>query len=447
MPYNGTGVFQRLYNWVNDAANGILVNASRMDADTDDIADALSNCVTRDGQSPMFVALPMGGNKVTGLGPATLATDAAAYGQVIARNGDNAATANLPMGGFKFTGLGNGAAPTDSVNYGQVFNSPAFVTPTATTSPATTDDTLRLATVGTVLAAAFQAALPSQSLGFLRSSGTAAAFTQTHTGYAQNEVKGANIASAATINLTTATGNFVHITGGGTISGITIPVGAQREIVFDGVVTLAQSGALLLPGNANIVTAAGDRAVVRGDTAGAVVTQYQRANGKALAPFFPSPYVLLGTAVVSSAVASIDFLNVFTSDYDKYVIEIQGAGPSTASNLLMRVAAGGSLITSSNYYDPILDGQTAVISSSLRLSDNINTSLGSEATQTVEVRNANAINNTIKSVGVRGIAQISAITREGGVNSSVPLSGFRLYWQGGNFARGTVLVYGVRNTL
>src|SRR5688572_4111627 len=42
-----------------------------------------------------------------------------------------------------------------------------------------------------------------------------------------DEAKGANIASAATINLSTATGNLVHITGTTTITAITIPSGAE----------------------------------------------------------------------------------------------------------------------------------------------------------------------------------------------------------------------------
>lgn len=99
---------------------------------------------------------------------------------------------------------------------------------------------------------------------------------------AQNEAKGANIASAATINLTTATGNFVHVTGVTAITAITIPVGAERTVVFDGVLTLTHGASLLLPGAANITTAANDRMMVRGDTAGATVVTYTKANGTAV---------------------------------------------------------------------------------------------------------------------------------------------------------------------
>ncbi|MEW9585522.1 hypothetical protein [Paraburkholderia sp. DGU8] len=111
---------------------------------------------------------------------------------------------------------------------------------------------------------------------------------------AVDEVKGANIASAATVNLETATGNLVHITGTTTITAITLNSGAERTVVFDGVLTLAYNAAsLILPGGANITTAAGDTMIVRGDGAGnARVIDYVRASGVALAaPALPYLHV------------------------------------------------------------------------------------------------------------------------------------------------------------
>ena len=51
MPFNGSGTFTRLYNWTDDAANGIKIRADRMDAEMDGFATGLTDCVTRDGQS------------------------------------------------------------------------------------------------------------------------------------------------------------------------------------------------------------------------------------------------------------------------------------------------------------------------------------------------------------------------------------------------------------
>lgn len=253
MPYSGTGIFTRVYQWVNDQANNLDVDATRTDTDSNDIADGLTNCITRDGQSP--------------------------------------ATANIPLGGFKITGMANGSAPGDAINYGQAFTNPSFVGLTATgivdltaatvtvATKALGDNTTAAASTAFVQQAAFSAALPAQSLGFLRSSGAAAAFTQTHTGYAQKEVKGADIASAATINLTTATGNLVHITGAVGITAITIPIGAEFVLITDSNPSFTPGAALDIPGGVAVTAAAGDRITVRGDTAGAVIVDWVRDDG------------------------------------------------------------------------------------------------------------------------------------------------------------------------
>lgn len=81
MPFNGSGGFSRLFSWVADAAAGIDISSSRTDADTNDIATGLTDCITRDGQS-----LPTG---------------------------------NLPMGNFKHTGVADGAARADYSSLGQ----------------------------------------------------------------------------------------------------------------------------------------------------------------------------------------------------------------------------------------------------------------------------------------------------------------------------------------
>ena len=115
-------------------------------------------------------------------------------------------------------------------------------------------------------------------------SGTFAAWTVSLSGAAGltgvvNELRAANIASAATVNLTAATGNLVHVTGTTTISAFTLASGAERSVIFDGALTLTSSAGLLLPGGVNIVTAPGDCALIRGDTSGAIVTHYQRVSG------------------------------------------------------------------------------------------------------------------------------------------------------------------------
>lgn len=84
-----------------------------------------------------------------------------------------------------------------------------------------------------------------------------------------NEAKGADIASASTVNLTTATGNLVHITGTTGITAMTLGSGMERNLVFDGALTITHHATtMILPGGASITTAAGDRATVVGDGSG-----------------------------------------------------------------------------------------------------------------------------------------------------------------------------------
>lgn len=69
----------------------------------------------------------------------------------------------------------------------------------------------------------------------------------------------ASIASASTTDLGTADAESVQITGTTTITslGTSVP-GLVRECRFAGALTITNSTAIVLPGNANITTAAGD---------------------------------------------------------------------------------------------------------------------------------------------------------------------------------------------
>jgi len=92
--------------------------------------------------------------------------------------------------------------------------------------------------------------------------------------------KGADIASASTVNLTTATGEYVNITGTTTITAITLASGTQRLVCFNGILTLTHGASLVLPSAANITTAAGDFALFVGDASSVVrCAGYFRADG------------------------------------------------------------------------------------------------------------------------------------------------------------------------
>lgn len=76
---------------------------------------------------------------------------------------------------------------------------------------------------------------------------------------------GASIAAGATVDLSTATGNRVTITGAATITSFgTATAGLLMSVKFAGVCTITYNAtSMILPGNANIVTAANDIAMFR----------------------------------------------------------------------------------------------------------------------------------------------------------------------------------------
>jgi len=91
MARNGSGTYIRTDGvrtgatvFAQEQSAGINILATNLDYEAQDMADALTQSLSKDGQT-----VP---------------------------------TANLPMGGFKLTGLANGSALTDSVAYGQVAN-------------------------------------------------------------------------------------------------------------------------------------------------------------------------------------------------------------------------------------------------------------------------------------------------------------------------------------
>lgn len=136
-----------------------------------------------------------------------------------------------------------------------------------------------------------------------------------------NESQGANIASAATVNLNSATGNYVHITGTTGITGFTLQQGSERVVVFDGILTLTNSASLILPSGANITTAVNDICVLRGEAAGVVrCISYTRADGRALvAP----TQTALETATSDPSAASTSAIKASTPEWVRLFVASQ----------------------------------------------------------------------------------------------------------------------------
>lgn len=248
----------------------------------------------------------------------------------------------------------------------------------------------------------------------------------------------------ATPDIWAANGNLVALTGTGTITGFTAApqAGATRTLVntADGVV---------LTTGANLIVYGGSRTLVAGDIldvlAEGSTTKFRvtvrRRDG--LAMISPAQTVaVLGQATISAPVANIDFLNLFTADYDYYVIVCNNLTPSAGANVLaMRAAKTGAVDAGTNYLS------STVLSTSVSISPS-DTSIR-EFTGVVEVLGANSDRASILKRGIQRRLDISSsldLTGAYGYQSTGPLSGFRLFWSAGaNFTAGTIRVYGIRN--
>ena len=80
MAFNGSGTYTLPAG--NPVVTGTTISSSTTNTTNSDIATALTNCLTRDGQSPPSANLPMNAKKLTGLAAGTSAGDSVRYEQI-----------------------------------------------------------------------------------------------------------------------------------------------------------------------------------------------------------------------------------------------------------------------------------------------------------------------------------------------------------------------------
>lgn len=71
MPFDGSGNFARVHNWVDDRDNAIKITAVRHDEEDDNIAGGLNETFLRNGVVPMSGNVDMGDNNILGIADGT----------------------------------------------------------------------------------------------------------------------------------------------------------------------------------------------------------------------------------------------------------------------------------------------------------------------------------------------------------------------------------------
>lgn len=127
MPFDGNGNYT-LPSPSSPAISGAVITAAARNAIDTDLAAALSNCLTRDGQSPPSVNLPMGGKKLTNLAAGAVPGDSLRWEQLFSQGAVAAlpSAATVDIGGVNTVAVEiSGSAVIASL--GSNYNGPRFL--------------------------------------------------------------------------------------------------------------------------------------------------------------------------------------------------------------------------------------------------------------------------------------------------------------------------------
>lgn len=170
----------------------------------------------------------------------TLSDIATALTQSIAVDGQSPITANLPLNNHKLTGVAAGSTAGDALVYAQ--------------------------SSWSLAAGAITGALAMS--GNINMSSAVV-----------NLFYGTDVASAATIDLDSVTGNNVNITGTTPITAVTLTAGRTRIGRFTGITTLTPGAGLVIQGGVAITTAVNDIAYFTSGPSNIVYVQYFPVSG------------------------------------------------------------------------------------------------------------------------------------------------------------------------
>lgn len=260
--------------------------------------------------------------------------------------------------------------------------------------------------------------------GTLSTTFTASALaTTTGTINILNTAQGTNLASASTVNIGAATGNYVNITGTTTITAFdTIAAGATRTVTFSGILTLTYNAtSLILPGAGNITTAAGDSAIFTSLGSGNwKCTQYQTQGNTPGGGFTASSTATLTNKTYDTAGTG----NVF---------KVNGTGISAVSGTGAVVLASGATLASATLTSPTIT--TGALGSSTATTQTTSDNSTKVATTAFVKANVTALTVTALAVGAYAwMANISGSDQVAGTAYAAAGLQIQYFAGGGSFS-------------
>lgn len=154
----------------------------------------------------------------------------------------------------------------------------------------------------------------------------------------------------------------------------------------------------------------------------------------------------LNTLSVTTPVALLTWYNLFSTNYDKYVIELQNFTLATAGMIAMGFANNGTVDTGANYFPMVADGASGTAATTnIVLAGTVGVTPQALMNMTIELTNTNSPSPNAKGITQRGIASNIGYSRNGRYTGG-PLTGFSLFTSSGaNINSGTVRIFGIKN--
>lgn len=165
---------------------------------------------------------------------------------------------------------------------------------------------------------------------------------------ALNTAKATDIASAGSIDIGAADGNYINVTGTTAITALgTADAGIVRKLNFTGILTFTHNAtSLILPGAANITTAVGDTAEMVSLGGGNwKCLVYQRADGKALVGNFG---ITDGASVATTSGSSVTLTSSIPSTAKRVIfkfVDVSLSALATVSLILNGETTGYKGVT------------------------------------------------------------------------------------------------------
>jgi len=177
------------------------------------------------------------------------------------------------------------------------------------------------------------------------------------------------------------------------------------------------------------------------------ILYFQRTGDKGdQGPTGTTGYQVIASFGIGASIAAVNFANLFTADYGRYVIYIEDLMLDTLAGLNLRFAVGGAYDSGAKY----TPAGTQNLVSQIALSGGTAIAAGKSFNAKIEIYNALGIGT--KAVFVNALfygstASLTAAAPAAGYTGTSPTSGFQLFPDSGNITTGTVRIYGVKNTL